>query len=230
MLINDVVIPADTSDLVIATSNDGGVLTEFENRVTPALQFPANLNPVYIGDIEGTLAKKEDKWVFNRASAGESVTINRPTAIRTYHDINHNSPYLMTIFMGQNDGTKYNSDNTNINDNLVELIRKHRLMIEHSHAENVIVLGLSSGTAESRSAYESAMRKEFGRYFISLREYLTAYGLEDRGLTATEEDITAIENGQVPPQLLSDSVHYAVDTRTIIGDMVYKKCKELGIF
>ena len=46
------------------------------------------------------------------------------------------------------------------------------MMIEHSNDNHVIILGLSSGSAASRENYETRMKKEFDRYFISLREYL----------------------------------------------------------
>ena len=248
MTVNNVTIPANAVAMLLARNSDNGILTEFGNRVKPALQHASNLNPVMIGDVEGTLYKADSGWFFTRSKAGEEVVIDRPTAIRTNHDINHNSPYLMVIYMGQNDA-KYDSSNANIEENLAELIRKHRLMIEHAHAENVIVLGLSSGTAESRATYEATMRKEFGRNFISLREYLatpiydggnivSCYGLADQNLEmgtaeyngTTYNSVDEIAVGAVPHQLLRDNVHYTNDTMTVVGNYVYKKCCELGIF
>lgn len=249
MTVNNITIPADTRAVLLASVNDGGILTEFGNRVKPALQFLANLNPVMIGGVEGSISKTDEGWFFTRTTAGETVTIDRPTAIRTNHDINHNSPYLMVIYVGQNDA-KYESDHATINENMEKLIRKHRLMIEHAHAENVIILGLSSGTAESRATYETAMRKEFGRRFISLREYLSTpiydgegnitscYGLADQNLEAgsveyngvTYNALEEIAVGSVPHQCLRDNVHYTSATMEVIGNLIYKKCCELGIF
>ena len=87
------------------------------------------------------------------------------------------------------------------------------------------------------------MRKEFGRLFVSLREYLAAptygtggntivscYGLDDAGLKPTQADLDAIALGMVPPQLLSDNVHFTDATKKVIGNMIYKKCKDLNIF
>lgn len=42
------------------------------------------------------------------------------------------------------------------------------------------------------------------------KEYLSKYGLSDVGLTPTEEDETAMQNGEVPPQLLADSCHFTL--------------------
>lgn len=242
MVVDGLIIPAEVAPVTLATmSEDGGVRTESGYKVTPLLQGgPTHINPAMLGDIEGTLAwtgsdykDTTGTWTFTRSVAGEAVTINRPTAIRTAYDRERNNPYLMVIFMGQNGGY----------DDVDDLVRKHRLMIEHASAKHVVVLGLSSGTASSRAEYETAMRKEFGRYFISLREYLahpiyaadgetiiSCYGLDDQGLTPTSDDLVKISTGQVPASCLADSVHYTNGTKTVIGNMLYKRCKELGIF
>lgn len=239
MIINDITIPSDVTPVLIASrATDSGISTELGNKVTPLLQGGAHVNPCMIGEVKGTLAwtgngyaDTNGTWTFTRAEAGEELIITRPTAIRTDFDINRNSPHLMVIFMGQNGGYI----------DLDDLVRQHRLMIEHSKAKYVIVLGLSSGTAESRKEYEDKMRDEFGRYFISLREYLShpiydgetivsCYGLDDAGLSATDDDLEKIAIGQVPSQLLSDSVHYTSVTKTVLGNMIYKKCIDLNIF
>lgn len=228
MMVNNITIPADTTPVQIATYANP-IKTAFGHNATPLLQGGGNhVNPVSIGGVLGNLAwtgssysDTSGKWTFTRSKAGDAVTINRPTAIVTKADREWNDPHLMIIFMGQNGG--YNSNNA-------ELVQMHRLMMAHAKAKHTVVLGLSSGNAESRGEYEAAMCEAFGRYFISLREYLSAYGLADAGLTPTDADTAAMEIGQVPPQLLSDGVHYTSACKTVIGNMLYKKCCELGIF
>ena len=232
MIVNNITIPAEKTPIVLARRGSGeSIRTQFGRNVMPLLQGgSSHVNPVKIGDIEGTLAwtgssysDTTGTWTFTRKEAGDAVTINRPTAMTTAYDREKNSPWLMVIFMGQNDGITTGTSVTS-------LLQKHKQMINHAKADNVVVLGLSSGTAESRAEYEEAFRNEFGRYFISLREYLSAYGLDDAGLTPTAEDTAAMNEGRVPPQLLSDAVHYTSACRTVIGNMLYKKCKELNIF
>ena len=241
MLINNITIPAGTTPVIIADRDaDGGIDTALGHTVTPLLQGGAHFNPCFIGDVQGTLqwtgsghSDLTGDWEFTRAEAGSEVVINRPTAIRTDFDINKNKPHLQVIFIGQNRG--YND--------IEELIKQHKYLIEHSKAKHTVILGLSSGSAVLRADYENAMRKEFGRFFISLREYLAApiyaprgdtivscYGLNDAGLTPTQEDLNAISSGKVPQQLLLDSVHYTSATKTVIGNLIYKKCKDLKIF
>lgn len=241
ILINNITIPAGTTPVLIADRDvDGGLDTALGHTVTPLLQGGAHFNPCFIGDVQGTLqwtgsghSDLTGNWEFTRAEAGSEVVINRPTAIRTDFDINKNKPHLQVIFIGQNGG--YND--------IDELIKQHKYLIEHSQAKHTVILGLSSGSAVYRADYEKAMRKEFGRLFISLREYLASpiyatggdtvvscWGLDDAGLTPTQADLDAIALGVVPPQLLSDNVHYTSATKTVIGNLIYKKCKELNIF
>ena len=172
-------------------------------------------------------------WTFTRSETGEKVAITRPTAIRTAFDRERNGKSeIMVIFIGQNGGY------TDIQD----LIRMHRMMIDHFKGKEYVILGLSSGTAAQRADYEAAMTEAFGRRFVSLRAYLahpiydtdgetviSCYGLDDAGLDPTDADIERIKLGQVPQTLLSDSVHYTAATKTVIGTMLYKKMVELGI-
>lgn len=250
MMVNNITIPADTTPVTIASrSTDSGISTELGYKVTPLLQGGSHVNPCKIGNIVGTLAwtgtnyaDTNGTWTFTRKEAGEAVTINRPTAIRTDFDMNKNNPYLMIIYIGQNGGYT----------DLDDLVRQHKLMIQHASADHVIILGLSSGTAANRKDYEDRMKKEFGRYFISLREYLahpiyggedgntivSCYGLADQNLEpgskeyngTTYNALEEIATGTVPHQILQDSVHYTTGTKTVIGNMIYKKCKELNIF
>lgn len=229
MTVNNITIPATKTPVIISSrSTDGGIMTELGSKVTPLLQSGAHINPCFIGDVEGTLAwtgsnyaDMNGTWTFTRNVEGEEVLINRPTAIRTNFDMNRNDPKLMIIFMGQNGG--YNND-------VNELIRQHRLMIDHANTKEYIILGLSSGSGDERKEYEESMKKEFGRRFISLRQYLSVYGLDDAGIEPTEEDTTMMNEGKTPKSLLTDAVHYNEACKTVIGNMLSRKVRELNIF
>lgn len=237
IMLNNITIPAAVEPVTLATYANP-FKTAFGYKATPLLQGGSDhVNPVKIGDVEGTLKWTGNRyddangtWTFTRSEAGAAVTINRPTALVTASDRERNAPHLMIIFMGQNGGYNTNGEANSSLNSIKTLIELHRLMINHSNAKHTIVLGLSSGSAAERADYETMMRNAFGRYFISLREYLSQYGLADAGLTPTAADNTAMAAGIVPPQLLADSVHYTDKTKTVIGNLVYKRCCELGIF
>lgn len=243
MMVNNIIIPSDTTPVEIARYSDGGIDTFFGHKAFPVMRGNyGHFNPCKIGDIEGTLTwtgsdfqDTTGTWTFTRSTAGEAMVINRPTAIKSNYDMSHNSPHLMIIFMGQNGGYDGSWD---------DLILSHKRMIQHSNAKNTIILGITSGSAQTPSfvEYERKMKETFGRYFLCIREYITTpikdssdhiiscYGLEDAGLTATANDIEYIAQGKVPPQLLQDSIHYNSYGKTVIGNYIYSVCRDLGIF
>lgn len=250
IVVNNITIPATKTPVVIASMANGGFDTELGQKVAPLLQGgSSHVNPVRIGDVEGTLtwtgtsySDNTGTWTFTRSEEGVPVTITRPTALRTRFDIEHNSPYLMVIFMGTCDG--------NPPSDIKGLLNRHKQMIAHSHAKNVLVVGLSRGTEEGLAEYERIFTEEFGRYFIPLRKYLatpiydsdgeivSCYGLADQNMAAgsatyngvTYNAIDEIKVGSVPHQILADDVHYTQGTKDVIGSLIYKRCKELGIF
>lgn len=250
IVLNNITIPGDGTAVEIAKYTDGGIDTVLGNKVTPALQGNGNLNPVDVDGVECSIkwtgssySDTAGTWTIKRTTTGEDIVINRPTVVRTAFDRLYNDPYLMIIFIGQNKG---------YNDDYEILIEQHKRIIEHANAKHVIVLGLSSGDTASRTDYEARMKKEFGRYFISLREYLahpiygsdgstivSCYGIDDQGLTAdtaysyggnTYNSLEEIARGKVPHQILMDGLHFSSGTRTVIGNLIYKRCKELNIF
>ncbi|QPX62483.1 minor tail protein [Arthrobacter phage Truckee] len=226
MMINNITIPAGTTPVQIGTYASG-ITTQFGYKAMPLLQGgTAHVNPVKIGNIEGTLTftgtaynDTTGNFTFTRSVAGTEKVINRPTAIRTKADREWNDG-LLIAYIGQNGGHADDAD----------LVRRHRLMRQHYKGRfKMVVLGLSSGSAASRASYEAAMKLEFGRYFISLREYLSTYGLADAGLTPTQADTDAMATGTVPPQLLTDTVHYTAACKTVIGKMLVEKLRELQV-
>lgn len=226
MLVNNITIPSDTTAVQIATRTEK-IMTFNGKYALPLLQGGSStINPCYIKGIKGTLSWTGSSyndmtgvWNFTRTTAGEEVIINRPTPIITNYMKIKRTPKLMIIFIGQNGGW----------DTVESLIEQHKLMIDYANNPEYFVLGLSSGTATERAEYEKAMKNAFGRRFFSLREYLSQYGIDDLGLTPTDEDTAAMEEGKVPPQLLIDSVHYSTDTRSLIGKLIYDKLVELNI-
>lgn len=255
MEINGITIPASGAvEIASMTDSVGGIPTHFGETVKPLLQTGAHVNPCVIGNVKGTLSWSgtaretasssspwvTGKWYFTRSAAGDAVEITRPTAIRTDFDINKNAPHLMIILMGQNGGFS----------DLDELVLQHKRMIEHSHAKNYLILGMHSGTASSRETYETRMKAEFGRNFLSLREYLShpiygednetitsCWGMADQNVEIDPEyeydDKTTAEEialGMTPHQILADSVHFTSGTQQVIGDLIYRYCRDLNIF
>ena len=103
------------------------------------------------------------------------------------------------------------------------LIRQYHLMLESSGCDKYIIIGdtddpgtsiadttqkaFNEGTTTRETAWEAALRKEFGIHFINMRLFLVEKGLEVTGLERTEEDDAAAKYGCVSGQLRSDWTH-----------------------
>ena len=70
--------------------------------------------------------------------------------------------------------------------------------------------------------------KLFGYHYIDISYYLRTYGLEDAGITPTEQDIEDINKGDIPSSLRIDAVHLTSKANEIVGKRIFEKGKNLG--
>ena len=225
-IVNDFTIPADTTKVKVA-GFDKQLTDNFGRSVHPLRQGNGSLNPCYIAGIQGTLSiiqtsstSTDYEYFFQRTTAGSAKVIDRPTPIITDGQIKRKSD-IMVIFIGQNGG--FSDDN--------ELINQIKSMVDFNDSPNTeyVVVGVPSGSSAERAARDSAFQQAFGRRFINIREYLSKYGLADAGITPTTQDLDDMSKGMNPTSLRVDSVHLNAAGYTVIGNVIYKRLKELGI-
>ncbi len=142
---------------------------------------------------------------------------------------------IIVIEMGSNGGWAGDLD---------VLISQYHAMLEHANTDSYIIIGdtddpelsllaymdipLDYGMGYDETAWEAALREEFGEHFINMRVFLAEYGLEIAHLVPTDWDEVLIKNGCVPQQLRADWTHlnsYGYYAKAVI---VYNKGKELG--
>ena len=112
-----------------------------------------------------------------------------------------------------------------------DLLIQYKKMVEFSSSSNYVIIGLhKKGSVENVKNIEEVMIKEFGARFINLREYLATSALDDANLTPTEADAIAMQNGECPPQLLKDDVHFTSKASSLIGNLVFNRFQNLGVF
>jgi lysophospholipase L1-like esterase len=193
-------------------------------------QGDKGVNPVTINGTSGIITIEQDSfssqeytYYFNRTEPGAPVNVEdgtiMTTAAATSTDIQN---YIPIVFMGQNGGWGGNPE---------ELITQIKSILNMDKWNNkYLVLGLTSGTAESSANLELAMASEFGDRYINLREYIVKNGLEQQDLDATKADMNAINKGAIPPSLLSDTIHFNSSGYKVIGQAVYDRMIELGYF
>lgn len=100
-------------------------------------------------------------------------------------------------------------------------------MIAHNNGP-FIVCGIPSGSAESRRTLEGELGSRYGEHFVNTREYISAYGLADAGLTPTAADAAAMAKGEIPPQLKSDSVHLTDAGMASLAKCIHARGVRLG--
>lgn len=225
-LAEDIVIPASTRESVeISFANAEGEMC------SPLRQGSSDMiNPVVIDGIEGTVEIEQDSYTssdyhyyFRRSERGDERSVNNGSVIKTSHNDQHLDNYIV-IFMGQNNGINYDPN---------ELLRNQQAMINHQDEVNrdkFIIVGLHSGTEAQRRNLEEVMQNAWGDKYINLREYLATDGLNDAGLSPTEEDLAAIAEGSTPPSLLSDTVHFNSTGYELVGRKIFERMNELGYF
>jgi len=214
-------IPADRTKVEINIHSSNG------NPVAPLRQGDGGVNPVTIAGVEGIISieqesstSKEYTYYFQRSKSGNSVYVKEDTIVYTASFKKYNN-YIPIIFMGQNGGYEDAQDLINQINSILDMDKWN---------EKFLVLGLTTGDAESRRELESLMESEYGDRYLNLRNYLSKNGLEIAGLEPTAEDKEAIAVGAVPPSLLSDKVHFNSYGYKVIGHAIYERMQELGYF
>lgn len=216
----DKIIPATITPVTIAFDQIDS------QTVRPLLQ--GNGAPGYgftgkLADVEGTISLVKPNggntwdaanyYTFTRKTVGAEVAVTRPETF--YLDFaNAHLGDIHIIWIGQNGPST------------ARAITDAKAIIQRMEALNkrYIVISKPSSTA----ADDSIFFAEFGSRFLPIRKYMVEFGLEDAGITPTEQDLTDIANGTVPTSLRTDAVHWTAQGYTILANQIFKKLKELG--
>ena len=218
-------IPAEVGSVPITLA------TVNREPVSPLTAGDLGVNPVTINGVEGTLTletkNRKKEYYFQRATAGESVTVEAGTEIITasasaYQD------YIHIVWLGTYDKGVRAAD----------LVQDVRLLLERQlqNPDRYLVIGpcsySGSWEASRLSAIDDAMMQAFGNRFINLRQYLVTDGMRDAGFSVTEKDSKDISRGNVPESFRSASGSAELNGRAyeLAGKLVYERMERLGFF
>ena len=235
-----VTIPATITPVEVQLVDQNGDAVNFRSgTISSAHNTWETINPCSIAGVKGNLTRigsaySTTSWNFTRLAEGAQVEINRPVNVITNAMSNQTKPVLI-IWMGQNNG--YQSDDS-------ILCKQIRQMIEHAKTDRYMIVGFhvanSNRTFEDAMTTNSVLQREFGKHFINLYQYMTApiktgnqiiscYALDDFGITPSTSDITALNNGYVPPTLLADdSIHLSQYGYRCLANLEYQRGNDLG--
>ncbi len=229
VLAEDVTIPAEPEPVEVKLVSDNG------NAVKPLKGGSAGVNPVYIGEVEGTLSLvkptgrgAKSQYFFTRLEPGEETDMVKGTIIETASTYEY-TDYIHVVYIGTYGTFKNAAD-------LVSQV-KELLSRQAKNPERFIVLGPCAINGQNFSArymdsIDSAMMQAFGNRDINVRNYLTGDGLRDAGITATKKDARAIAAGKIPVSfnLKENSVELNGRAYNLIGKLIYERMESLGCF
>lgn len=210
-------LPIDTTAVNIGNTYFSSAWGE---NITPLLQGEGNsVNPCYVQGIECTLQWTGSNYTIQRVSKGDrEITFSVKTPIILSGSKLYRNTKLSVIWCWQNGG--YSDDN--------ELIEKLDKIINHVGTQNYLIIGLHSGTAETRQAQEELLSNKYGDKFFNWREYVSTNAMYDFGLSPTEGDLTEMAKGSIPKSLLHDNVHLCAAGYAILGYKIIERFKDLG--
>lgn len=229
-VINPINIPAETSAVEITFSSNINIGAD--NTVLLRKDSGKLVNPVIIDGVEGNISVSNNKYYFTRLEDGTAHEIKHPQYVITKEMREHKDD-IQIIFMGTNGGWMITADDAETR--IKKLTSQIDMMIDYNTSKKYIIIGmhyfyswvLYNGLTKEQ--IENAMLLKYGNHYINLRKYMIEYGLSDAGLTETEADTEAINNGNVPPSLLySDGIHGNAYFYNILANLVNKKGIELG--
>ncbi len=221
VLTESVVIPEKCEAVQVKYSASDG------SKISLLRQGNGGASNVSIAGIEGTLSIQQESYTsaeysywFTRAHEGAEISVDAGTQIINDGSLLY-TDYVPVLFMGQNGGWD--------NDPL-RLIEQQQAILDTcgKNKEHFIIVGLTTGSAESRAELETAMQEHWGEHYINLREMLCDEKLlGEYGVTCSDSDLQMIANGEVPDAIRVDDVHFNATGYTIIGNVVFNRLVEL---
>ncbi|HOO28237.1 MAG TPA: hypothetical protein PLU43_07210 [Lachnospiraceae bacterium] len=184
----------------------------------------AGINPCSIGGVEGTLSidMETGNRYFTRNEAGEPVTIEAGTQMLFHAMLDKRTDDILVIFSGTNDYPDTES--------IEDVIAYQRAMLAYAGAENYVIIGMTKKKAMPKiEEINQILEEEYGEHFLDIRKYLLENGLQDAGVTETQQDRADLESGEIPSSLRTDDEgHGTSEFYRIIGEQLYLKLLELN--
>lgn len=230
-------------DNFIGNGDVAGFVSSYNGKkVTPLLQLgydtdsPAQMNPCTIDGKRFTISSESKHWKENgrfvfeynyfispQEETDSSYTLKAGSTVTTYAMEHLRGKYANVFFIGQNGGFADAADLTRQLKDMIRYSRSGRFVVVSFHKPNETM-----PTIARMKEMEDSLHMAFGNHYINLRDSLVRSGLQHAGLTPTSTDRDSIRHGQVPPQLLTDDVHFTAKGYKEIARLVNGKFKQLG--
>lgn len=194
----------------------------------------------YLNGIPGTITKLEvDEsykprrliaLTFTRLHDGDTLIVNEAEKRILIPNGNMVKGDINVIFIGENGWHDINNDKVIDEVDLTIIIDS--MINATPNPEKAIIIGLTTGTAQSRADMEALMQEKYGQHYINMRAFLSnRETLENAGIEITQTDLEKIEIGALPTSLwrdASDYVHMNSKGYEIVANKIYQTMQSLG--
>ena len=207
--VNNITIPADTTDVAIALLDDKGAA---QNAI---IQSQTSIEDCSISGIEGTITynAQSKALTFKRKTKGESVKITQLTQVQvTKPEIKENN--IVILYTGSYEQSVGGS-----------LINYQKEIIKAFNTDKYIVVSL---TQNDRNETNNLLKETYGDHYLDFKSYLLEKGLADANITATAKDQQNIAANNVPASLLADQLNGNSQYNELLANQIINKLKPLG--
>lgn len=218
--VEDLIIPADCTPVKAQVSGSYGyeMLLDFGN---------AGINNVVLNGIEGTYAYDENyNRCFTRLTPGEPVAVPAGTQFITHAMLDKRDDDIAVFWVGSND--KFESD-----DDIIGLLERIDKMIEYHGNDKYVIVSLTARHAFIDRVLDvnASLRERYNDHYIDIRTFLVNDSLNYLNITPTDKDNEALARDDIPYSIRAtmdeDENHGNPDFYRIIGELVYRKLREL---
>lgn len=213
--VEPVVIPENPMEVPIVIKDIYGDIC----NIKVSNERNGGLNPCRINGVEGTLSATGQGYAFKRTEKGEAIEIKHPVPVKTKGAIDRKND-IQIFFVGKEQ--KYDLEKT------VDIYKK---MVGYLNPviKSYIIIGPIEGDNASMNDFDKRMKKEFGRNYISIREYISKYAVSEMNISLSSEDMALLEKGAVPKAFMEDEYIFKAETNEYIASIIYERLMELNI-
>lgn len=185
--VDKLTIPASTTPTPIVFLNKDG---KANNEL---LKSQGSIDSVTINGITGKITYRYEgnTLLFTRDQPGEQSTVNSPTLIQVNNNIEPGG--ILVLYSGAYEQSIRGS-----------LVEYQKQIISAFNTDKYLVVSL---TQDDRNETNAALKNAHGEHYLDFKSYLLSNGLQDAGITATEQDTKNIAENKIPVSLRANDIN-----------------------
>lgn len=224
--------------VTIPTSGNVTIVTDIDVAMQSASTLinlqngDRNINPCIINGIEGVLSEEtlidgnSYSYTFTRSKDGDAVTVPALTQVY-FKSMYEGQPDVTIIYVGTNNRLDKSTDVLISNiEAATQYVRNGKYLVVGLHVYNGTWMKFD---IQYLKDFNQKLKEKFREHYVDVSGYMSQCGLDEAGITATDEDSVEIAKGAMPVSLMiSDKTHFNESGFNVLGDLIFKKLVGLG--